>query len=126
MVKAGRGEKVRLLRVGEAIRHALAEIFARDDVRDKDLEGVAITVSAVDVSPDLRHAEVFVMPLLGRNSDAVIAALNRNAPRLRAGIARAVTLKYLPRLVFRGDESFAEAERVDLLLRSERVRRDLD
>lgn len=125
MVKAGRGDNVRLLRVGEAIRHALAAILARDELRDPELSGAAITVSAVEVSPDLRHAEVFVMPLLGRNSEAVIAALNRNAPRLRAGVARAVTLKYLPRLVFRGDDSFDEAERVETLLRSERVRRDL-
>lgn len=126
MAKAGRGDNVRLLRVGEAIRHALAGIFARDELRDEELAGVAITVSAVEVSPDLRHAEVFVMPLLGRNSGAVIAALNRYAPRLRADVARTVTLKYMPRLVFRGDDSFAEAERVETLLRSDRVRRDLD
>lgn len=120
------GGNVRLLRVGESVRHALAGILARDIVHDPDLEGVVVTVSEVRVSPDLRHATVYVLPLLDRNSTAVIAALNRSAAFIRGQLAGAVRMKYLPQLRFQADDSFDSASRVEALLADPRVRRDLD
>ena len=127
MVRSKRAnENVRLLRVGENLRHALAEILAREEVPEPALKGRSITVSAVEVSPDLRHADVYVLPLLGENSDAVLPALNRQAGAFQRALGRRIRLKYIPRPAFKLDPSFAEADRIESLLKSEKVRRDLD
>ena len=120
------GQSHRLLRVGEMLRHALSTVLMRGDLRDPGLEGVSVTVSEVRVSPDLRHAKVYVMPLGGHDTDVVIAALNRCAGHLRGEISGAVRLKYFPRLYFLIDETFDEADRIEALLRDPRVRQDLD
>lgn len=120
------GRSVRLLRVGENIRHALSGILARDDIRDAELTGRAITVTAVNVSPDLRHADVFVVPMLGDDAQAVIYALSRHASYVRGQLAPLVHMKYLPQLHFKLDESFGEGDRIEALLRSDKVRRDLE
>jgi len=116
----------RQLRVGELIRHALSDLLSRGDIHDDVLAGSVITIPEVRCSPDLRNATVFVMPLGGRNTDAVIAALQKNAKFIRSVVARSVNLKYAPQLSFKADGSFDEAERVDKLLRSPTVRRDLE
>lgn len=119
------GRNVRLLRVGENIRHALSTILGRDDIRDPNLSGRAITVTAVEVSPDLRHADVFVVPMLGEESGQIVRALQRHAPYVRGQLASLVRLKYLPQLHFKLDESFGEGDRIESILRSDKVRRDL-
>jgi ribosome-binding factor A len=123
---ASRVPSQRQRRVGELVRHALAEILQRGEVHDPALETVAITVPEVRMSPDLKLATVFVMPLGGAGGEAVVAAFERNRRFLRGEIARRVDLRYAPDLRFRLDTSFAEGERVDALLRSPKVRRDLD
>lgn len=120
------GKSVRLLRVGEQIRHVLAEVLNRRELRDPVLESHIISVSEVRVSPDLRHATVFVMPLGGADADAVLGALKRNARTLKGEVARRVNTKYAADLHFRLDESFDEGARIDALLRAPKVRRDLD
>ncbi len=113
----------RQLRVGEVIRHALSDILARGDMRDPDLSGLVITVPEVRMSPDLKIATVFVMPLGGEGQDRVVKALAREAPTLRREIAHGITLKFLPELRFRLDTSFEEAGRIDALLASQDHRR---
>ena len=122
-----KGPSQRQLRVGEMLRHALAEILTRADIADQDLEGRYITVTEVKCSPDLRHATVFARPF-GTDDDGpgIVKALNRHQRYLRGELARRVDLKYMPDLTFRLDESFDEAERIDALLRSPTVSRDLD
>lgn len=122
------GKSVRTLRVGEQMRHALAEVLARGDVRDDVLERHIVSVTEVRVSPDLRHATVFVQPLgtKGPEADAVIAALKRNVRYLKGEVARRVNTKYAADLHFRLDETFDEASRIDAILRSPNVARDLD
>ncbi len=115
----------RQLRVGEELRHALAWILERGDIRDPGLGGVAVTVTEVRVSPDLRNATAFVMPLGGGESEDVVAALNRAAPFLRRKIGKAVKLKYLPGLKFIADPSFDQAGRISDLLKDPSVARDL-
>lgn len=110
------GRSVRQLRIGEEIRHALAEILARDTVHDPVLEGCAITVSEVRVSPDVRRATVFVVPLGGANQEAVVSALNRHAAFLRGRLAKGVYLKHVPKLGFDLDRTFDEAEKISHLL----------
>jgi len=117
---------LRQLRVGELVRHALAEMLARGDVHDPVIEGHLITVPEVRMSADLRLATVYVMPLGGRDTDAVLAALERNKKYLRGEIAHHVNLKFAPEIRFRPDERFDEAERIEKLLRTPAVRRDLD
>jgi len=120
------GGSQRQLRVGELVRHALAEMLTRGEVHDPVLEGHMITVPEVHMSPDLRLATIYVMPLGGRDQKEVIAALDRNKKFLRGEIARSVNLKFAPELRFRIDERFDEAERIAKLLRTPEVRRDLD
>jgi ribosome-binding factor A len=108
------------------VRHALAEILQRGDVHDPALEGTVVTVPEVRMSPDLRLATVYVMPLGGQGGEAIVAAFERNKKYLRGEIAHRVDLRYAPDLRFRLDTSFAEGERVDALLRSSQVRRDTD
>ncbi|MBV9557408.1 MAG: 30S ribosome-binding factor RbfA [Pseudolabrys sp.] len=119
------GASQRQLRVGELIRHALAEMLARGDVHDPVIEGHMITVPEVAVTADLRLATVYVMPLGGKDAEAVVAALERNKKFLRGEIAHAINLKFAPDLRFRVDERFDEAARIDKLLHSPAVQRDL-
>ena len=121
-----RGPSQRQLRVGELIRHALAEMLSRGEVRDPDLEGLVVTITEVRPSPDLRTATVFVMPLGGVGGELVLGALGRAAPFIRGRIAREVDLRFAPELRFALDETFDEATRIEKLLRSPRVARDLD
>ena len=122
------GKSVRTLRVGEQMRHALAEVLARGDVRDDVLERHIVSVTEVRVSPDLRHATVFIQPLgaKGAEADAVITALKRNVRYLKGEVAKRVNTKYAAELHFRLDETFDEASRIDAILRSPQVARDLD
>ncbi|EJW09437.1 Ribosome-binding factor A [Rhodovulum sp. PH10] len=116
----------RALRAGELVRHAIAEILARGDVHDPVIEGHTITVPEVRMSPDLRLATIYVMPLGGRDEAAVVEALERNKKYLRGEIAHRVNLKFAPDIRFRVDDRFAEAARIDSLLRTPAVARDLD
>jgi ribosome-binding factor A len=122
----GSGLSQRALRVGELVRHALAEMLTRGDVHDPVIETHLITVPEVRMSPDLRLATVYVMPLGGKDGDAVVAALDRNKRYLRGEIAHRVNLKFAPDIRFRIDERFDEAERIEKLLRTPEVRRDLE
>jgi ribosome-binding factor A len=120
-----KGPSQRQLRAGELLRHTLAEIFQTEDIQDSDLAGEIVTVTEVRVSPDLRHATVFASALGGKGSDVIAEALNRHHRFLRGELARRVELKYVPELVFRGDHALDEAGRIDALLRSPEVARDL-
>ena len=120
------GGSQRQLRVGEQVRHAIAEILAQGSVHDADLEGHIITVPEVRMSPDLKLATVYVMPLGGRDTEIVLAALERNKKFLRGEVARRVNLKFAPDLRFRVDERFDEAERIEKLLRTPAVQKDLE
>src|SRR5881397_869038 len=119
------GGSQRQLRVGETVRHALADILSQGNVHDPDLEGQIITVPEVRMSPDLKLATIYVMPLGGRDTDVVLAALARNKKFLRGEIAHRVNLKFSPDLRFRVDERFDEAERIEKLLRTPAVQKDL-
>jgi ribosome-binding factor A len=123
--EATTGPSQRQLRVGESVRHALAEILAAGEVHDPVLESHMVTVPEVRMSPDLRLATIYVMPLGGRDAQSVVAALERNKRYLRGVIARKVNLKFAPDIRFRVDERFDEAERIEKLLRSPAVQRDL-
>lgn len=118
------GPSQRQQRVAEIIRHALAEVLSRGDLQDDVLTKNVITIPEVRMSPDLKLATAYVMPLGGKDEDAVIKALEKNKKHLRQEVARRVNLKFAPDLRFRRDESFDEAARIDALLRSERVARD--
>ncbi|HEV2747446.1 MAG TPA: 30S ribosome-binding factor RbfA [Allosphingosinicella sp.] len=119
------GRSVRLLRVGEQVRHALSEILMRGDVHDEVLASHAVSVTEVRMSPDLRHATVFVKPLLGSDEAEVLAALKSNVRYLRGEVARRVNTKYAAMLKFLPDESFDEGSHIDNLLRSPKVAADL-
>jgi ribosome-binding factor A len=119
------GGSQRQLRVGEIVRHAVADILAQGGVHDPDLEGHIITVPEVRMSPDLKLATVYVMPLGGKDTDKVLTALERNKKFLRGEVAHRVNLKFAPDLRFRVDERFDEAERIEKLLRTPAVQRDL-
>lgn len=123
--KAGRPPSQRQLRVGEVIRHALAEILQRGDVHDPVFEGTVVTIPEVRMAPDLKCATVFVMPLGGRDNETVVEAFERNKKYLRGEVARRVNLRTAPDLRFRVDTSFDVGERVDAVLRSPEVVRDL-
>ena len=116
---------VRLLRVGEQVRHVLSEILQRGDVHDDLLTKHPVSVTEVRMSPDLRHATVFVKPLLGQNEDAVIKALRTNTAYLQREVAARVRQKYAAKLKFLADESFDEGGHIDALLRDPKVARDL-
>lgn len=121
-----RTASARPLRVGEEIRHALAAIFARGELRDPALANTSITVSEVRVSPDLTHATAFVTPLGGGDVAVVIAALHRAAPYLRGQVAKLVKLRRATEISFAPDTSFDYASRIDAVLRAPDVQRDLD
>ncbi|MGY4628346.1 30S ribosome-binding factor RbfA [Bradyrhizobium sp. USDA 4486] len=120
------GGSQRQLRVGEQVRHAMAEILAQGNVHDADLERHIITVPEVRMSPDLKLATIYVMPLGGRDTEIVIAALERNKKFLRGEVARRINLKFAPDIRFRVDERFDEAERIEKLLRTPAVQKDLE
>ena len=120
------GASQRQLRVGELIRHALAEMLIRGEVHDPVIQGHMITVPEVSMAPDLRLATIYVMPLGGRDQSEVLTALERNKKFLRGEIAHRVNLKFAPDIRFRIDERFDEADRIEKLLRTPAVQRDLD
>lgn len=121
------GERsVRTLRVGEQVRHILSEVLQRGDVHDETLASHMVSITEVRMSPDLRHATVFVKPLLGKDEEAVLKALRTNTAYLQREVATRVKMKYAARLKFLADESFDEGSHIDALLRRPEVARDLD
>jgi len=120
------GKSVRLLRVGEQVRHALSDILMRGGVHDETLAKHMVSVTEVRMSPDLRHATAFVKPLLGSDEQEVLKALRTNTAFLQKEVARRVNTKYAAKLKFLADESFDEGSHIDRLLRDPRVARDLD
>ena len=123
--EAKEGRSVRLLRVGEQVRHALSDILMRGDVHDEVLASHPVSVTEVRMSPDLRHATVFVKPLLGADEQAVLKALRVHDRYLKTEVAHRVNNKYAARLKFLLDESFDEGSHIDSLLRSPKVAADL-
>ena len=119
------GRSVRLLRVGEQVRHVLSELLSRGDVHDETLQRHLVSVTEVRMSPDLRHATCFVKPLLGEDEEAVLKALRTNTAFLQREVAHRVRTKYAAKLKFLLDESFDEGSHIDRLLRSEHVAQDL-
>jgi ribosome-binding factor A len=115
-----------MLRVGELIRHAIVDVFIHEGVHDPVLSSHTITFPEVKMTADLRHATIYVMPLGGKDTDAVIAALNKNKRWLRGALAKRVKIRYMPELHFRVDERFDEGDRIERLLRSPEVARDLN
>ena len=114
-----------MLRVGELVRHALATMFARGDVEDDALRGAVVTVPEVRMSPDLKLANAYVMPLGGQRAEAIVEALNRHRKFIRGRVAPQINMKFAPEVKFFVDETFAEAGRIEAILRSDKVKRDL-
>jgi ribosome-binding factor A len=119
------GPSIRVLRVGEQVRHILSEILTRGDVHDDVLTAQPVSITEVRMSPDLRHATVFVKPLLGKDEVAVLKALRTNTAYLQKSIAARVRMKYAAKLKFLADESFDEASHIDALLKDPKVARDI-
>jgi ribosome-binding factor A len=119
------GPSVRVLRVGEQVRHILSDILMRGDVHDDVLSAQPVSVTEVRMSPDLRHATVFIKPLLGKDEEAVLKALRTNTAYLQREVAARIRMKYAAKLKFLVDESFDEAGHIDALLRNPKVARDL-
>jgi ribosome-binding factor A len=119
------GPSQRQLRVGELIRHALAEMLTRGQVHDDVLASHVVTIPEVRMSPDLRLATAYIMPLGGKDASGVLAALERNKRYIRGEVAHAVNLKFAPEIRFVVDETFDEAQRIDEILRSPKVAQDL-
>jgi ribosome-binding factor A len=119
------GPTQRMLRVGELVRHALADLFIREEIEDPVLEGKVVTVPEVRMTPDLRIANAYVMPLGGEGAPEVVEALNRHKKFIRGRIAPGLDLKFVPDLKFFVDDTFEAYGRIDALLKSERVVRDL-
>ena len=117
---------VRLLKVGEQVRHVLSELLLRQEVHDDVLTAHSVSVTEVRMSPDLRHATVFVKPLLGKDEDVVLKALRTNIAFFQREVAKKLKLRFAAKLKFLGDESFDEAARIEALLRDPKVVRDLD
>lgn len=122
----GKGPSQRQLRVGELVRHKLAEMLARGEIHDDVLASHVVTISEVRMSPDLKLATAYVMPLGGKDTKAVIEALTRNSRFIRGEVAHTLDLRSAPEVRFREDETFEEVRRIDQLLHSERVRRDVE
>ena len=121
-----KGPSQRQLRAGELVRHALVEVLREEEVNDPALAGVSVTVAEVRLSPDLRHATVFVQPLGGGDAPGVVAGLNRHSKFLRGRLGHHIELKFTPDLRFMVDESFEAARKMDAIFASEQVRRDLE
>ncbi|RKF23052.1 30S ribosome-binding factor RbfA [Altericroceibacterium spongiae] len=119
-------QSVRLLKVGERVRHVLSEILMRGQVHDETISAHNVAVTEVRMSPDLRQAKVYVKPLLGQEEEVVLKALQQNTAFFQREVARALKLKYAAKLRFMVDESFEEADRIERLLNDPRVSRDLD
>ncbi len=117
---------VRLLKVGERVRHVLSEILTRQQVHDDTLTAHSVSVTEVRMTPDLRQATVYVKPLLGAEEGEVVVALRQNTAYLQREVAKRLGLKFAPKLKFRADESFEEADRIERLLSDPKVARDLD
>lgn len=117
---------VRLLKVGEQVRHVISELLMRQEVHDDVLSAHSVSVTEVRMSPDLRHAAVFVKPLLGADEPEVLKALRTNTAYFQREVAQRLKLKYAAKIKFLPDESFDEASRIDALLSDPRVQRDLD
>ena len=115
----------RMLRVAELIRHAVAQLLSRGEINDPDLAGLVVTVPSVKMSPDLKLATIYVLPMGGQGRDSIVATLDRHKKFLRTEIAHQVNLKYAPDIRFRVDESFDKADRIDALLHSPKVAQDL-
>jgi ribosome-binding factor A len=115
----------RMLRVAELIRHAMAQLLSRGEINDPDLSGLVVTIPSVRMSPDLKLATIYVMPLGGAAQEQIVAILDRHKKFLRGEIAHHVNLKYAPEIRFKVDESFANAEKIDALLHSPKVAQDL-
>jgi len=126
MARGAHGPSQRQLRAGELVRHAVAEVLMREEIHHEDLAGVAITVTEVALSPDLRQATCYIMPLGGKDTDKILKALHRVGPWLGGQVAKRVSLKFAPRLHFRIDGSFDNASHIDSLLRRDDVAPDLD
>jgi ribosome-binding factor A len=124
-MRQGKAPNQRQLRVGELLRHALAELFTRGDLRDPDLSDVTITVVEVSVGPDLKNATAFVMPLGGGDAQRVIEALNRSKKFIRGHIGQQVLLKHMPNIAFELDRSFDYSDKIDSLLTTPHVSQDL-
>ena len=122
---AANGPSQRMLRVGELVRHKLADMLSRGDIHDDVLQSHVITIPEVRMSPDLKLATAYVMPLGGDNIKPVLAALERNRKFIRGEVAHTLNLKFAPDVRFREDESFGEATRIDALLDSPKVKQDL-
>ena len=122
---APQDQSVRLLKVGERVRHILSELLARGEAHDEVLRAHTIAVTEVRMSPDLRNAKVYVKPLLGEDEDVVVKALRTNTAFFQREVAQRLGLKFAPKLQFRPDESFDEASRIESLLDDPKVRRDL-
>jgi ribosome-binding factor A len=122
---AQNGPTQRQLRVGEMLRHALAEVLRENDIRDPDLDGVSVTITQIKPSPDMRYATVYCEPLGGGNAKQIIAALNRHKGFLRGEMGHRITMKFTPDLRFVEDESFAEAQKIETILKSPEVQRDI-
>ena len=120
------GRSVRVLRVGEQVRHVLSEILQRGDVHDDTLQSHLISITEVRMSPDLRHATAFVKPLLGQDEDVVLKALRTHTAYLQRTVASRVRTKYAAKLKFLADESFDEGSHIDKLLRAPKVAQDID
>ncbi len=119
------GKSVRLLRVGEQMRHILSEILARGDVHDEVLASHTVSVTEVRMSPDLKHATIFIKSLLGQDEEAVLKALRTNTAYLQREVAKRVQLRFAAKLKFLADESFDEGSHIDKLLRDPKVAQDL-
>ncbi|MFC3098872.1 30S ribosome-binding factor RbfA [Alteraurantiacibacter palmitatis] len=117
---------VRLLKVGERVRHILSELLARGEAHDEVLSATTVSVTEVRMSPDLRQAKVYVKPLLGHDEAKVVKALQVNTAFFQREVAHRLGLKFAPKLRFMADESFDEASRIDQLLHDPKVRRDLE
>ena len=126
MNKDPQDKSVRALRIGEQVRHVLSEILQRGDVHDETLAKHMVSITEVRMSSDLRHATVFVKPLLGKDEEQVLKALRTNTAYLQREVATRVKMKYAARLKFLADESFDEGSHIDALLRKPEVARDLD
>ena len=120
------GPSQRMLRVGELVRHALAAMFARGEIEDDALRGSVITVPEVRMTPDLKIANAYIMPLGGMHAEEIVAALNRHRKFVRGRVAPQINMKFAPEVRFYVDDTFDEASRIDSLLRSDKVQRDLD
>jgi ribosome-binding factor A len=119
------GRSVRLLRVGEQVRHVLSELLARGTVHDEVLTSHSVSITEVRMSPDLRHATVFIKPLLGANEEAVLKALRTNTAFFQKEVAARVKMKYAAKLKFLADDSFDEASHIEKLLAQPQVQQDL-